>query len=403
MNIFVPFGEIFEIAPRELAGRQDLPVMSITMRDGLIDQNKKFKKRIASNDISPYKVVRKGNLVVGFPINEGVLGFQHSYDRAAVSPAYDIWQVTGIHPVDIKYFERILRAPMARAIYAAKMRGTTSRRRTIPKDIFRQITFHLPPLSEQKHIAVILDAADALRQKDKALIAKYDELLKSTLYSALGPSINIDIRKVNVGSDDYLPPGYKWERLIDVTSEIADIDHNMPKSVENGMLFLSAKDLHDNGELDFSNAKMISTNDFNRLSRKIKPQMGDIIYSRIGAKLGKARLVKSEAKFLVSYSCCTIRPIDELISKIYLRYYLDSEQTLRQASQGTKSIGVPDLGMSEIREFLIPIPPMSTMKIIEEEFQIIEKQKAIAQESLNKSEALFNSLLQKAFKGELTN
>jgi type I restriction enzyme S subunit len=54
-----------------------------------------------------------------------------------------------------------------------------------------------------------------------------------------------------------------------------------------------------------------------------------------------------------------------------------------------------------IKKFLLPLPPIETQKLFSERVAIIEQQKAIAQASLEKSEELFNSLLQKAFKGEL--
>ena len=47
----------------------------------------------------------------------------------------------------------------------------------------------LPPLEEQKQIAAILDAADELRQKDKALIAKYDELTQSLFLDMFGDPV----------------------------------------------------------------------------------------------------------------------------------------------------------------------------------------------------------------------
>ena len=95
----------------------------------------------------------------------------------------------------------------------------------------------------------------------------------------------------------------------------------MPKAVspEEGVLFLSAKDLLDDGTINYTrDVKYISEDDFTRLSRKALPQRNDIIYSRIGAALGKARVVESDIRFLVSYSCCTIRPID--VDAYYLRY-----------------------------------------------------------------------------------
>ena len=167
-----------------------------------------------------------------------------------------------------------------------------------------------------------------------------------------------------------LPNGWAWERLINLCIDISDIDHNMPKSVEKGVLFLSAKDLLNDGSINYTNnVKYISEEDYVRLSGKSKPQKGDIIYSRIGACLGKARIVKEDIRFLVSYSCCTIKPI--LINKEYLRHILDDVFVLKQAKKKTQSIGVPDLGIAEIKKFRIPVPPLSEQKRIVEKIDEI--------------------------------
>ena len=51
----------------------------------------------------------------------------------------------------------------------------------------------------------------------------------------------------------------------------------------------------------------------------------------------------------------------------------------------------------------IGIPPLPLQNQFAERIQAIEAQKQQAQASLQKSEDLFNSLLQRAFKGTLTN
>ncbi len=107
-----------------------LPVLSITMKHGLVDQSEKFKKRIASADISGYKKVARNELVVGFPIDEGVLGIQTLYSFAAVSPAYTVWTVN-TDMVDLAFFELHLRCEQARSRYRRKMRGTAGRRRVL--------------------------------------------------------------------------------------------------------------------------------------------------------------------------------------------------------------------------------------------------------------------------------
>ena len=165
-----------------------------------------------------------------------------------------------------------------------------------------------------------------------------------------------------------MPEGWEWCRLASICSLISDIDHKMPKAVDDGVLFLSAKDLLNDGTINFTDdVKMISEEDFLRLSRKALPQKKDIIYSRIGACLGKARVVTKDIRFLVSYSCCTIRPV--IIDSTFLASMLDGNFVLVQAKEGTQSVGVPDLGMASIKQFLIPIPPLVEQQRIDERLQ----------------------------------
>ena len=165
-----------------------------------------------------------------------------------------------------------------------------------------------------------------------------------------------------------VPAGWEWSRLTSICSLISDIDHKMPKAVDDGVLFLSAKDLLNDGTINFTDdVKMISEEDFLQLSRKALPQKNDIIYSRIGACLGKARVVTKDIRFLVSYSCCTIRPV--IIDSTFLASILDGNFVLEQAKEGTQSVGVPDFGMASIKQFLIPIPPLVEQQRIDERLQ----------------------------------
>ena len=169
-----------------------------------------------------------------------------------------------------------------------------------------------------------------------------------------------------------IPENWTWARLQNICSLIVDIDHNMPKSVpaDEGVLFLSAKDLLDDGTINYTqNVKYISRADFERLSRKALPQKNDIIYSRIGAALGKARLVETSREFLVSYSCCVVRPL--LVYPPYIRYYLESPQILLHSIKARQSIGVPDLGMGEIKKYLVALPPYN------EQIRIVKQLEAL--------------------------
>ncbi|MFN4253774.1 MAG: restriction endonuclease subunit S [Saprospiraceae bacterium] len=255
---------------------------------------------------------------------------------------------------------------------------------TLNKEKLQKIPIPLPPHPTQQKIAAALDQADAVRRLARAAVAAHDDLVRGVFLEMFGDPVRNE-------------KGWEVRKLKDLCLLIADIDHNMPKAVEQGVPFISAKDLIDGEDISFSNVKYISEEDYQRLSRKVKPQKGDIIYSRIGAKLGKAREVKVDTKFLASYSCCTIRPKNELVSTKFLVNYLDSDFCLRQIQKKIKSIGVPDLGMDEIREMKIPVPPLPLQEKFAQILTQIEHQKALAQAQQAASEAVFSGLLSEVF------
>lgn len=79
-NRVVELGSLIKPAKTIRCGDDYYPVLSMTMHDGLVFQEEKFKKEVASKNKADYKVVFKNQLVVGFPIDEGVLATQRIVD-----------------------------------------------------------------------------------------------------------------------------------------------------------------------------------------------------------------------------------------------------------------------------------------------------------------------------------
>ncbi|MBL0017394.1 MAG: restriction endonuclease subunit S, partial [Bacteroidetes bacterium] len=78
----------------------------------------------------------------------------------------------------------------------------------------KNIEIPLPPLSEQKRIAGILDAADRLRQQDKALIGCYNQLAQSVFLEMFGDPVRNE-------------RGWEMKELGNVSGKITD---GAPKS-----------------------------------------------------------------------------------------------------------------------------------------------------------------------------
>lgn len=367
----VPFGEILQLAPRELAGSRDFPIMSITMRDGLVDQDKKFKKRIASNDISAYKVVYAGNLVVGFPIDEGVLGFQRQYEAAAVSPAYDIWEATGKHKFDVGYLERVLRSPISRTIYESKMRGTTSRRRTVPKDIFKKIKFPLPPLADQVRIGRILDAADDLRSKRRESLSQHITLTQSVFLEMFGDPV----------TNPKLWPVYPLGELADNRDSIRIPVKQAERDRRSGQYpyYGSVGIIDDIDDYIFEGPHLLISEDGKHLESRTRPIT-----------------CLADGRFWVN-NHAHVLTFNGKADLIYLANHLE----LRPIRQYVTGIDQFKLNRKKLDMIPVPLPPLNLQQRFAATVNSIEQQKSRLRAHLEELDILFASLQSRAFKGDL--
>ena len=93
---------------------------------------------------------------------------------------------------------------------------------------------------------------------------------------------------------------------------------------------------------------------------------------------------------------------NELIDDVFLYFQLVSPHGKREIQKRVKGAVTKTIRKDAVREVPLISPPLELQNQFAERVQAIEAQKAQAQESLAQAEDLFNSLLQRAFKGELT-
>ena len=388
----VPLSEIFSIArggsprPIERFLTEDASGVNWILIGDASDSSKYIrstKKRIIKDGISRSRMVKPGDFLL-----TNSMSFGRPYIMETTGCVHDGWLVLSPRERDVSadFFYHLLGSNFITAEFNRLAAGATVKNLNI--DLVKGVKVPLPPLAEQRRIAEILDRAEALRAKRQAALAQLDSLTQSIFLDLFGdPTTN--------------PKGWKVQQLEDLCHSITDIDHKMPKDVQKGIPFVSAKDLTDDGRISFEQVKQISEEDFRRLSRKSKPEKGDIIYSRIGVNLGKARVVQVDFPFLASYSCCTIKPKRELVDLTYLCTLLDSPFMLRQAHRGVRAIAVPDLGIGEVKAFKIVLPPIMLQREFALRVAAVQKLKNMQRASLAELDSLFTSLQHRAFRGEL--
>lgn len=213
-----------------------------------------------------------------------------------------------------------------------------------------------------------------------------------------------DVKESDIENYEILPNSWKWSRFGNVTYKIGDIDHKMPKTVENGYPYLSTGNLNDDGTIDFSGAKTISKEDFDRLALKIKPEKGDIIFPRYGT-IGRNILIDFDREFLVSYSCAIIKNITSLMSSKYALYYSLSPVIKKEIKRYTVETTQANIGIASIENFVFPLcSTQEQTQIVQEiEFRlsVCDKMEQSITESIEKAKALRQSILKKAFEGKL--
>jgi type I restriction enzyme S subunit len=332
------------------------------------------------------KVIRKGDVIVSTvrPNLNAVAVVPGELDNQICSTGFSVLRPSP--KVISGYLFAFVRSPSFIEYLVARTTGANYP--AVNDGGVKSVPIPVPPLAEQERIVKLLDEADALRKLRAQADRRTAALLPSIFHEMFG---------------DIATDNDRWpvKPLAELCREISDIDHKMPKAVERGLPFISAKDLLDDGTISFEGVKMISEEDFRRLARKSKPERHDIIYSRIGARLGKARMVEVDFDFLASYSCCTIKPNHDLVDAIFLCYVLDSPCTLKQAHKGIRAIAVPDLGMNEIKNFKIIVPPLSLQREFAQRVTEIHRLEAEQAASRRRLDNLFQSMLHRAFNGEL--
>jgi type I restriction enzyme S subunit len=192
--------------------------------------------------------------------------------------------------------------------------------------------------------------------------------------------------------------GWKQTTLKDSTDLITCGVAARPEYVENGIPFLSAKNVKD-GEVIWHDHKFVSLETHEKLTKHNKPQKGDILYTRVGS-FGEAAIIESDIEFSIFVSLTLIKPKDFLLNT-FLKYYLNSTHIKSLASRSISGSGVGNLNVGTVRKFPIPVPPLAEQErivgILDEAFEGIAAAAAKAEKNLQNAREIFQSVLQSTF------
>jgi type I restriction enzyme S subunit len=170
---FVPISNVaYQVMNRNVNGGE-LPVLSCTKYDGLVDSLKYFNKQIFSVDTSTYKVVKRGHFAYATNhIEEGSIGYQDLYDKGLVSPMYTVFKTN--EKIDDDFLFCLLKTNLYIHLFSINTSASVNRRGSLRWSKFSKIKIPLPSMDEQSAIVEVLDYCkkDIRMNKDRLEILK---------------------------------------------------------------------------------------------------------------------------------------------------------------------------------------------------------------------------------------
>jgi len=188
---------------------------------------------------------------------------------------------------------------------------------------------------------------------------------------------------------------YPMYRLGDVCIKIADGTHKTPNYLECGVTFISAKNIVD-GELDFTDVKYISDDEYAEIQKRCQTEIGDILLSKSGS-LGSPAIVKTSQRIGLFESLAVLKYDRSKVLPAFLCEQLKSDNVQRQFRIGTKGVAIKHLHLGVIADTNIIVPPIEEQSTFAALVEQVDKSKLEIQRSLEKLETLKKALMQKYF------
>jgi type I restriction enzyme S subunit len=276
---------------------------------------------------------------------------------------------------------------------------------SISQELIYNIFIPLPPLEEQKQIVVRIEElmdrikeAKKLRQETK----KQTELLWQSVLAETFPQPGTQ-----------LPNGWRWVRLGEIATVFSGTWGKDPSSQGNDeeaiVRVIRVSDIKETLTIDYASVPWRCVT--NKEVKKLALRDGDVIVVKSSgsqAKVisGRAALFEQQSEiFLPSNFVFAVRCNAKEVAPRFLWSWLNSEPLKQVIKQMVATFTYPNLKKSDYVNLPIPLPPLEEQKRIANYLQEVHEKIKELKEVQNKTEEeiklLEESILEKAFRGEL--
>ncbi|MDY7219862.1 restriction endonuclease subunit S [Denitrificimonas sp. JX-1] len=230
---------------------------------------------------------------------------------------------------------------------------TGSTRSSLGIALLRNLIIPFPKLPEQQKIATILSSVDDVIEKTRAQIDKLKDLKTGMMQELLTKGIgHTEFKDSPVGQ---IPRSWDVVSVGSLTDVIdPQPDHRTPAEVIDGVPYVGLGDIGKSGLIDFSAARKVSQEAFEKQKEGFEIHPGAFIFGKIGT-IGKPYVLPTERFYCLSANVVLVTTKKSINMK-YLFQVFGSEIIDQQVLLQTNTTSQPALGIKKVRDFLVPYP-----------------------------------------------
>lgn len=362
------------------------PVLTLTEKNGFVHQSDRFHKRLATEDVSKYKVVRRNDIAFNpYLLWAGAVAQNTIVDEGIISPLYPTFKVR--NGFDPRYVARLLLSPQMISVYDTIAFGSVPRcRRSSVSDFLALEITDPPSLDEQRRIAAILDCADSLRTKRRQIVSAFESLRQSVFIDMFGdPASN--------------PRGLPTGTIRDLVQS-ADYGTSEKSSQEGDIAVLRMNNVTYGGDIDLRELKYMTlpVDKYDRYTVR----KGDVLFNRTNSAdlVGKTAVYHGDNRLAYAGYLVRLR-VHDGFSPDFLSGVLNSDYGKATLRGMCKSIvGMANINAKEVQTIRTLIPPAADQAKYSVRIERIRAEKDRHRAALAALDRLFESVQARAFRRE---
>lgn len=279
--------------------------------------------------------------------------------------------------------------------------GKGGAQQNISQTVLKEYEVPIAPLKEQIRIAHKLDHVLAKVGVAQTRLEKIPTLLKRFRQSVLAAATSGELTREWSGGSKM-----DWRKVVlsEICNSVSDGDHQAPPKADSGVPFLVISNVS-NGTLDLEDTtRWVPIDYYQNLKDIRKPRKKDILYSVTGS-FGIPVIVDTDKEFCFQRHIAIIKPNHAQVYYRYLFIALADPKTLNHASEVATGTAQKTVSLTHLRNFPLALPsPEEQREIVrrvESLFALADSVEKHYLEAKKRTDRLTQSLLAKAFRGEL--